>query len=155
MRRGRSSVPRPPETSNEYSQCSAWLSEGIRTSIFNENSDIQLFQQEISLLYPCLSLKKINREYGRFRYHLALLRFWYVCLNAPHRERQSRLGWWWRGCRGSRLSRTAEAGWGARTAPLVKGWGQESPHGTGHPGPLPPHRAGPPRGALRTRPARP
>src|SRR5215510_1872507 len=55
-------VQRPPGAGNEHSQCSARLSERLRTSTFNENSDIRLFQQEIESLYQCLSSKKNCRE---------------------------------------------------------------------------------------------
>src|SRR5215510_8336890 len=76
-------VQRPPGAGNEHSQCSARLSERLRTSTFNENSDIRLFQQEIQSLYQCFSSKKNYRENDQFRYHRGLLRFRYICLNAP------------------------------------------------------------------------
>jgi hypothetical protein len=33
-----------------------------------------------------MALQKTCRENGRFRDHPGLLRFWYVCLNAPNGE---------------------------------------------------------------------
>jgi len=84
-------VHKPLEAGTEHRQCSARLSERLRTSTFNENSEIRLFQQEISSLYQCLSSKKAYRENDRFRYPRGLLRFRYICLNAPNVGGRERL----------------------------------------------------------------
>jgi hypothetical protein len=76
-------VQMPTEAATGYSQCSAPRSARLSTFQFNENRRIQCIQPEIWSRYQCLSSKKTHRENGRFCDHPGLLRFWYVCLNAP------------------------------------------------------------------------
>ena len=83
MMRGCDCVQRPPGAGNEHRQCSARLSERVRTSTFNKNSDLRLFQQDIQSLYQCSSLKTHYKENDHFCCHRSLLRFRYICLNAP------------------------------------------------------------------------